>query len=326
MNADDSTKEIADGVLRGDMRALARAISLVEAGGSRGSEILRSVFPNSGRAHIIGVTGSPGAGKSTLVDQLIRHFSANQKKIAVLAVDPTSPFTGGALLGDRIRMLRAAELPGVYVRSMASRGALGGLAPKTAEAAILIDAAGFDYIIVETVGVGQGEIEIVRHADTVALVLVPGMGDGVQALKAGIIEIADVFVINKADFPGADALQKELIAVMGLAGKAERQAKIVQTVAAEGKGIAELAAEIEKHRQWAESSGAGAKRKETFLMQTFERELAQAALAQALAAASGMLDQVRASLRLRTTDPVTLAQEVLRNISVPAKKPTKPQK
>jgi LAO/AO transport system kinase len=228
-------------VVAGDVRALARAISVVEdrPGGSAG--LLREVFPHTGRATVIGVTGSPGSGKSSLVDRLVAALRAQGKRVGVVAVDPSSAYSGGAILGDRVRMQGHANDEGVFIRSMASRGHLGGLSRAASDAVDLMDAAGYDPVIVETVGVGQDEIEIARAADVVCVVLVPGMGDDIQAIKAGILEIADVFVINKADRPGADRVAADLDAMMALVPAAAAvRPPIFQTIATTGEGIPAL--------------------------------------------------------------------------------------
>lgn len=237
-------------LLAGDERALARAISQVEAGTESGQELLRSVRELTGRARVIGVTGSPGAGKSTLTDALIGELRGHGKRVGVVAIDPTSPFSGGAILGDRIRMTRWHADSGVFIRSMATRGHLGGLAAATLQVVALLDAAGFDYVLVETVGVGQSEVDVVQAADTTVVVLTPGQGDGVQAFKAGIMEIADVFCINKYDQPGADRLRREVAGALEL-GMYDDQiwfAPIVGTVATKGEGVPELVEKIHEHQ------------------------------------------------------------------------------
>lgn len=236
--------------LAGDERALARAISLVEAGTESGQELLKSVRELTGRARVVGITGSPGAGKSTLTDSLIAELRSQDKRVGVVAIDPTSPFSGGAILGDRIRMTRWHSDPGVFIRSMATRGHLGGLAAATLQVVALLDAAGFDFVLVETVGVGQSEVDVVQAADTTVVVLTPGQGDGVQAFKAGIMEIADVFCINKYDQPGADRLRREVAGALEL-GMYDDQtwfAPIVGTVATKGEGVPELVGKIEEHQ------------------------------------------------------------------------------
>jgi len=248
--------QLVERICAGDVRALARAISLVENDSPLAAELLGACFPHSGRALRIGVTGSPGAGKSTIVDKLARHYRANDVSIGVIAVDPTSPFTGGAILGDRIRMHENLNDPGFYVRSMATRGSLGGLARTTADAASVIEASGKDVVLIETVGVGQDEIDIVRLSDITIVVLVPGMGDDVQSLKAGIMEIADLFVVNKADREGADRVEKEVRAMQSLASSHDSWVPpVVKTVASTGEGIDELTETIEQMKQWLYADG-----------------------------------------------------------------------
>ncbi|MEA2489948.1 MAG: GTPase, partial [Acidobacteriota bacterium] len=208
--------DITDGIRDGRIRALARAISMIESNDSRAVQLLADVYPATGRARILGITGSPGAGKSTLVASMARHYRRQQKRVGIIAVDPTSPFTGGAILGDRIRMTDLYTDRGVFIRSMATRGFLGGLAKATNDVVDLIDAAGYDVVLVETVGVGQDEVEVVRTVQTNVVVLVPGMGDDIQAIKAGIMEIGDVFAVNKADRPGADKTVTEVTMMMSL--------------------------------------------------------------------------------------------------------------
>ncbi len=240
---------LAEKIAARDHRSLARAATWIENRRPEAEPLLRELFPRTGHAMIVGVTGAPGAGKSTLCDQLTEKLRADRKTVGVIAVDPTSPYTGGAILGDRIRMQRHHSDPGVFIRSMATRGWLGGLAAATTEMTMLLDAAGFDTVLVETVGVGQDEVEIARLADVTLVVLVPGMGDDVQAIKAGIMEIADVFVINKADQPGAEKLERELKSYLALSHRADGWSPtIVQTVASDGKGIAAvIAAALEYH-------------------------------------------------------------------------------
>ena len=245
----DAARRIADG----DIRALARAASWIEDRRPEAEMILRELFPRTGRATILGVTGAPGAGKSTFCDQMVAALRTEGKTVGVIAVDPSSPYSGGAILGDRIRMQRHHADPGVFIRSMATRGWLGGLARATTEMTMLLDAAGRDVVIVETVGVGQDEVEIARLAGVTMVVLVPGMGDDVQAIKAGIIEIADVFVINKADLPGAEKLERELNSYLGLSHRPDGWTpKIVHTVASEGQGIAEALAAVREYQSGSE--------------------------------------------------------------------------
>lgn len=247
--------DLAARLLAGDRRALARAISLVEDGDPAGPEVVRAVFPRTGHASVVGFTGPPGAGKSTLLGALVSHRRAAGRRVAVLSVDPSSPLTRGALLGDRIRLREHFLDPDVFIRSMASRGALGGLAEAALQATLLMDAAGADEVLLETVGVGQAEVDVAGLADTVVLVLMPGSGDSVQALKAGVMEIPDVLVVNKADQPRADALVADIRGVFALAPEPERPIPIVRTQATSGAGIAELAGELAAQRAALEASG-----------------------------------------------------------------------
>jgi LAO/AO transport system kinase len=241
----------------GDPRSVARLISLVENGDPTLPEVAAALAPYSGRAQVVGLTGSPGVGKSTTTNELVKQLRAEGHRVGVLAVDPSSPFTGGAILGDRVRMQEHTTDPGVYIRSMSSRGQLGGLAAATPQAVRVLEGAGCDVILVETVGVGQAEVEIASLADTTLVLLAPGMGDAIQAVKAGVLEIADVFVINKADRPGADATYRDIQGMLGLGERApgDWRPLVVRATAVRGEGIDDVVAAIGKHRAWLGSSG-----------------------------------------------------------------------
>lgn len=247
--------ELTERLIDGDKRALARAISLIENGDPAGAELVSTVYPRTGSARIVGFTGPPGVGKSTLIGALVRELRSRGRRIAVLSIDPSSPFTRGALLGDRIRLSEHFLDEGVFIRSMASRGALGGLAEATLQSALVMDAAGFDDILLETVGVGQAEIDIVDHADTVVLALMPGSGDSIQALKAGVMEIPDVIVVNKAEHPLTDTMVREVRTALSLGPAGDWKVPIVKAVATKGEGIAELLEAMDAHRAHVEESG-----------------------------------------------------------------------
>ncbi|MFV0390081.1 MAG: methylmalonyl Co-A mutase-associated GTPase MeaB [Pyrinomonadaceae bacterium] len=256
------TKRLLEEVRNGKTRGIARAISLVEDNAENSAEMMQEIFSEGRNSTIIGITGSPGAGKSSLVDKLALFYRNAGKRVGIIAVDPSSPFSGGAILGDRIRMQTLGLDPGVFIRSMATRGNLGGLASATVDAVAILAAAGFDKIIVETVGVGQDEVEIVKTADVSVVVLVPGMGDDIQAIKAGIMEIGDVFVINKADREGVIRTEKELEALLSLAHRNDLwMPPIVKTVATENKGIEEIADAVARYEEFLESGKGGVERK-----------------------------------------------------------------
>jgi len=258
--------ELSERLLAGDKRALARAISLVENDDPEGWALVREVYPRTGRAAIAGFTGPPGVGKSTLIGRLVEHVRERDRQVAVLSIDPSSPFTEGALLGDRIRLSEHFLDPGVYIRSMASRGSLGGLSEATLQAVLLMDASGKDDVFLETVGVGQAEVDIIDHADTVVLVLMPGSGDSIQALKAGVMEIPDVIVVNKADHPLTDTMVREIRGVLSLGPQEGWRVPIVKTEASRGEGVEELAERITEHREFIEGEGTLAERRRRNLL------------------------------------------------------------
>ena len=314
---DSQITNLVERVRAGDPRALARAITAVENRNSHYAELLKALFPHTGRAKTIGVTGSPGAGKSTLVDQLAHHYRRDGKTVGIVAVDPTSPFSGGAILGDRIRMQSHHSDPGIYIRSMATRGSLGGLASATADVATVLDASGRDLIMIETVGVGQDEVDIVRLADITVVILVPGMGDDVQTIKAGIMEIADIFVINKSDREGAERVEREIRAMQSLAMRHDNWVPpIVKTVASEGTGVAELASAIAKYETFLQKENLVLKKRiqswRERLVEMLRDSLMQRVLHEQLN--DGQVTRYAAEIAEHKRDPYSLVDEIVRRV------------
>ena len=305
---------IVTGVLAREPRAIARAISLVEDGDDGLPALSAGVFPHTGSAATIGLTGAPGVGKSTIATALVRTARANDRRVAVLAIDPTSPYTGGALLGDRVRMQEHATDPDVFIRSMATRGHLGGMALAAPEAVRILDAAGFDLVIVETVGVGQAEIDVAAATDTTLVVLAPGLGDAIQMAKAGILEVADVFVVNKADRDGAAEVQRELRQMLHLGAARPWDPPVLATVASDGTGIDELWADIERHHAWLASTGALAVDREAAVVHEV-RALAAERLASSVQAQLADDAGLRARLRDRELDPYAAVDELIRRLA-----------
>jgi LAO/AO transport system kinase len=305
--------ELVARLLDGDKRALSRVLSFVENGYPEGREAMKALFGHTGHAHIVGVTGATGSGKSTLVGALAREYRTRERTIGIVAVDPSSPFSRGAVLGDRIRMQELTLDPGVFIRSMATRGALGGLAATTSDVATVLDAAHKDVIIVETVGAGQDEVEVADTAHTTVVINVPGAGDEVQAIKAGILEIADILVVNKADQPRADITARQLGVFLNLARDEGWEVPILKTVAIKGQGVVELADAIDLHRSFLETSGrleeARRKRARRQLLALTQEELLSRVLASA--EANGHLEKLVESIVRRELDPHTAAQRLI---------------
>lgn len=309
-----SVENWAQQVCAGDIRALSRAITAIENHQPESEELLRILFPRTGKAYLTGVTGAPGTGKSTLVDRLSAHYRGKQEQVGIIAVDPTSPYSGGAILGDRIRMQGHAGDSGVFIRSMATRGFLGGLARATAEVALLLDAAGKQQVLIETVGVGQDEIDIVRLAECVLVLLVPGLGDDIQSMKAGLMEIGDIFVLNKSDREGADRLEQQLNAMRSLVAPRDGwHPPVVRTVASENKGIDELADTIAKFRTHFESSGERQRKHVEHWKQRLVELLESRLLQRTLGGAGGeaRLCELAAQVAARKKDPFSAVNEIL---------------
>ncbi|HEY1272180.1 MAG TPA: methylmalonyl Co-A mutase-associated GTPase MeaB [Terriglobales bacterium] len=302
-----------DRVRSGDSRALARAISMVENHEPGSTDVLKALFPHTAKSRIIGLTGAPGSGKSTLVDQLAKHYRKHKQTVGIIAVDPTSPYTGGAILGDRIRMQDHFADSGIYIRSMATRGSLGGLARATADVAAVLAASGRDLIMIETVGVGQDEVDIVRLADITIVILVPGMGDDVQTIKAGIMEIADIFVINKSDREGAERVEREIRALQSLAARSDRWTPpVVKTVASEGKGTAELATAIAQYEAYLKKENLILKRKIQNWRERLIEMLRDAMLEQARNEfGDGDVSRYAAEVAEHKRDPYSLIEEIV---------------
>jgi LAO/AO transport system kinase len=311
--AQKTEESLAERLVAGDKRALARAITLIENDDPAGWELVREVFPRTGKARIVGLTGPPGVGKSTLIGALTAEMRKADREVAVLSIDPSSPFTRGALLGDRIRLSDHFLDAGVFIRSMASRGALGGLSEATLQAALLMDASGKDDVFIETVGVGQAEIDIVDHGDTIVLVLMPGSGDSIQALKAGVMEIPDVIVVNKSDHPLTDTMVREIRGVLSLGPATSWRVPIVKTEAAKGEGVAELAVKIGEHRAHIEAEGTLEERRARNLRNEV-LELAASRLRRRLEAAVADDPSIRELLDRvvkREIDPASAAKDLL---------------
>jgi len=311
------TQQWVERLRAGDARALARAISTVENRAPGWAELLKALFPHTGKARIIGLTGSPGAGKSTLVDQLAKHCRKENHTVGIIAVDPSSPYTGGAILGDRIRMQDHFSDSGIYIRSMATRGSLGGLARTTADVATILDASGRDLVMIETVGVGQDEIDIVRLAEITVVILVPGMGDDVQTIKAGIMEIADIFVINKSDREGAERVEREIRALQSLVMRNDHWTPpIVKTVASEGAGIQDLAAAIAQYEAYLKKENRLAQRNIDNWKERLVEMIRDAILDKARAQlGDGQMTRYAAEVAEHKRDPYTLVEEIVGGVT-----------
>ncbi len=315
-------------ILAGDRRALARGISAVEAAEPAGRDLLKELFPRTGNAFTVGITGSPGAGKSTLVEKLAKAYRAERQRVGIIAIDPTSPFSGGAILGDRIRMQSVANDEGVYIRSMATRGHLGGLAPATFDVTTVLDAAGCNIILIETVGVGQDEVEVARLAEATVLLLVPGLGDDVQTFKAGVMEIADLFVVNKADLPGAERVGQEVTAMLSLAPAHQGwRPPIVKTVATTGEGIPVLREKLEEFRKSGQAEVLERRRREQTrgrLLELLRQRLYEKTLNEKLD--DGIVNRCVEEILARRTDPHSAVEELIKasTVGAPPQVPARP--
>jgi LAO/AO transport system kinase len=309
-----NTNSWVDRIRSGDPRALARAITTVENRAPESTALLKALFPHTGQARIIGLTGAPGAGKSTLVDQLAKEYRKQDKTVGIIAVDPTSPYTGGAILGDRIRMGSHYADPGIYIRSMATRGSLGGLAGTSSDVAAVLDASGRDLVLIETVGVGQDEVDIVRLAEITVVILVPGMGDDVQTIKAGIMEIADVFVINKSDREGAERVEREIRAMQSLSTRSDNWTPpIVKTVASDGQGVPELAKAIASYEDFLRTHNLSLQKRvqnwQERLVEMLRESLLERVLRDELG--DGAISRYAAEIAEHKRDPYTLVEEIV---------------
>lgn len=308
---------LAREILDGKPRAIAKGISMVENDGLDVQNLLKEIFPYTGKSSIIGITGSPGSGKSTLVDKLIDSFRAAKQEMGIIAVDPSSPFTGGAILGDRIRMMRHSNDPGIFIRSMATRGHLGGLAKATGEAISILEASGKDVVLVETVGVGQDEVEVVKFADIILVVLIPGVGDEIQIFKAGIMEIADVFVLNKADSPETEQTERQLKAMLDLGLKDRSMPSVVKTVATEGKGVDILFDEVKKIVTARDKRLRAARKKRliTWMLKDIVNEKLYRAVTENIG--DSEFEDFVDKIYKREVDPYTLADQIVGKIKKP---------
>lgn len=318
------TASLVERILARDLRAIARAISKIENDAPDAGEILKALFAHTGKGATIGITGAPGAGKSSLVDKLAMYYRAAGKTIGIIAVDPSSPFSGGAILGDRIRMQTLANDPGVFIRSMATRGNLGGLARATVDAVAVLDAAGYDRTLVETVGVGQDEVDIVKTADVSVVVLVPGMGDDIQAIKAGIMEIGDVFVINKAERDGVERTERELITLLEMSERSDGwHPPIIRTVATQNKGIEQFADAIEQYAAFRKEQQASLERfagvAENRILELLRERLLRRVLTDALA--PGELRELALLVASRQRDPYSIVEEIINKVRIASESP-----